>query len=145
MEKSLGLIETIGLTAAIEAADAAVKSANVALIGYELAKGDGMVTVKIEGDVGAVNAAVSSAESAAGSVGTVVSTKVIARPAEGLTSLVRSPETVGITKTVAATEEKEDSKEKKEEVAVDKTEQEEAKPKKEAKTGTKNVKKKSAK
>ncbi|PWC19028.1 BMC domain-containing protein [Brenneria corticis] len=64
-KQSLGLIETVGLVAAIEAADAAVKSANVNLVGYELAKGGGMVTVKLEGEVGAVNAAISAASHAA--------------------------------------------------------------------------------
>ncbi len=47
--KSLGLIETVGMSAAVEAADAAMKSANVSLVGYELTKGGGMVTVKLEG------------------------------------------------------------------------------------------------
>ena len=61
MNKSLGLIETEGLAAGIEAADAAVKSANVELIGYELTKGGGWTTVKIQGDVGAVKAAVDAA------------------------------------------------------------------------------------
>ena len=42
--KSLGLIETVGMSAAVEAADAAMKSANVSLVGYELTKGGGMVT-----------------------------------------------------------------------------------------------------
>ncbi|MGK2888239.1 MAG: BMC domain-containing protein [Candidatus Malihini olakiniferum] len=51
-KQSLGLIETVWLAAAVEAADAAVKSANVNLVGYELTKGGGMVTVKLEGEVG---------------------------------------------------------------------------------------------
>lgn len=93
---SLGLIETVGLVAAVEAADAAVKSANVALVGYELARGSGMATVKVEGDVGAVNAAVSAAKAAASKVGRVVSTRVIARPSSYLETLVRNPETVGV-------------------------------------------------
>ncbi|EQA7149593.1 BMC domain-containing protein, partial [Escherichia coli] len=59
--KSLGLIETVGMSAAVEAADAAMKSANVSLVGYELTKGGGMVTVKLEGEVGAINAAVAAA------------------------------------------------------------------------------------
>ncbi|MGP3722723.1 BMC domain-containing protein [Cereibacter sphaeroides] len=94
-EQSLGLIETLGLTAAVTAADAAVKSANVTLVGYEFAKGDGMTTVKLRGDVGAVKAAVAAAEAAAGRVGRVVATRVIARPADGLERLVESRETVG--------------------------------------------------
>lgn len=68
-KQSLGLIETVGLAAAVEAADAAVKSANVNLVGYELTKGGGMVTVKLEGEVGAVNAAIAAASVAAAKVG----------------------------------------------------------------------------
>ena len=94
-QKSLGLIETTGLTAAIEAADAAVKSANVELVGYELAKGGGMTVVKLYGEVGAVNAAVAAATAAAAKINTVVSTKVIARPADGMECMVISEETVG--------------------------------------------------
>lgn len=101
--KSLGLIETVGLVAAVEAADAAVKSANVTLAGYELAKGGGMTTVKVEGEVGAVTAAVSAARSAAAKVGRVVSTRVIARPASCLEAMVRNADTVG----AAAPEKKE--------------------------------------
>jgi microcompartment protein CcmL/EutN len=95
---ALGFIETIGLTAAIEAADTAVKAANVRLIGYELAKGDGMTAVKIEGDVGAVKAAVTAAQAAAARVGTVVSVHVIPRPARGLEQIVLTDETVGLEK-----------------------------------------------
>ena len=81
MQKSLGLIETQGLLGGVTAADAAVKSANVELIGYELTKGGGWTTVKIQGDVGAVKAAVDAAKIAAGKVCRVVSTRVIPRPA----------------------------------------------------------------
>lgn len=95
---ALGFIETIGLVAAVEAADSAVKSANVRLLGYELARGDGMTAVKIEGDVGAVKAAVKAAEAAATKVGRVVSTHVIPRPASGTTQIVLSRETVGLGK-----------------------------------------------
>lgn len=84
MKKSLGLIETQGLAAGIEAADAAVKSANVRLIGYELTKGGGWATIKVEGDVGAVKAAVDAARMAAAKVNQVVSTRVIPRPSAGL-------------------------------------------------------------
>lgn len=95
---ALGFIETIGLTAAIEAADTAVKSANVKLLGYELAKGDGMTTVKIEGDVGAVKAAVSAAQAAASRIGQVVATHVIPRPSRGTEQIVLSADTVGLAK-----------------------------------------------
>ncbi|MCF0248333.1 MAG: BMC domain-containing protein [Synergistes sp.] len=92
---SLGLIETAGLVAAVEAADAAVKSANVTLVGYELTKGGGWTTVKVEGDVGAVNAAISAAKAAASKVGRVVSTRVIPRPSAYLDVLIRNFDTVG--------------------------------------------------
>ena len=94
-QKSLGLIETQGLAAGIEAADAAVKSANVELVGYELTKGGGWTTIKILGDVGAVKAAVDAARIAAGKVSRVVSTRVIARPSMGLTGLIHNTDTVG--------------------------------------------------
>lgn len=100
MRNALGLIETVGMAAAIEAADAAVKSANVSLIGVELTKGDGMVTVKIEGDVGAVKAAIDAASQAALRVNKVFATKVITRPAEGLDELVYSKETKGVERAV---------------------------------------------
>jgi ethanolamine utilization protein EutM len=80
MEKeSLGLIETLGLVAAIEAADAGAKAANVKLRGYEQARA-GLITVFFAGDVAAVRAAVSAGAAAAKRVGKVVSVHVIARP-----------------------------------------------------------------
>ena len=103
-EKSLGLIETIGLAAAVEAADSAVKSADVALVGYELTRGGGMVTVKVEGDVGAVKAAISAAEAGAERIGSVVGSRVIPRPAPGLEKMVRSSQTVGLEPAEAAAE-----------------------------------------
>ncbi|EFC91767.1 microcompartments protein [Dethiosulfovibrio peptidovorans DSM 11002] len=80
---AMGFIETVGLVAAIAAADEALKSANVKLIGRENSRGDGMVTVKIAGDVGAVKAAISAAKAAVKPFGTVVSAQVIPRPAVG--------------------------------------------------------------
>lgn len=80
MDKALGLIETVGLPAAIEAADAAVKSAQVTLLGCESAKGGGLTVVMITGDVGAVKAAVEAGKTAASKVGRVWSTHVIPRP-----------------------------------------------------------------
>lgn len=100
--QALGLIETVGLTAAVEGADAAVKAANVRLLGYELTRGGGMVTIKLGGDVAAVQAAVTAGAAAAGRVGRVVSTLVIPRPHPDLTRLIHSPETVGEKKPVAA-------------------------------------------
>ena len=101
-QPSLGLIETIGLAAAIEAADAAVKSANVVLVGYELTKGDGMTVVKVQGEVGAVNAAVAAGVAAAAKVSRVASSRVIARPARGIEKLVVNADTVGSQSAVAA-------------------------------------------
>ena len=62
---SLGTIEVVGLPAAIEAADVALKAANVELIGYETTDGMGMVAVKVVGQIGAVKAAMAAAEVAA--------------------------------------------------------------------------------
>ena len=96
-QRSLGLIETFGLLPAVEAADAAVKSANVELVGYEFAKGSGMTVVKVEGDVGAVKAAIAAASMAASKVGKVAATRVIPRPATGLEAMVRNGDTKGYT------------------------------------------------
>ncbi len=78
-QEALGMIETHGLTAAIEAADTMVKSANVMLVGYEKI-GSGLVTVIVRGDVGAVKAATDAGASAAANVGEVIATHVIPRP-----------------------------------------------------------------
>ena len=96
-QRSLGLIETYGLLPAVEAADAAIKSANVDLVGYEFAKGSGMTVVKVEGDVGAVKAAIAAASMAASKVGKVAATRVIPRPATGLSMMVRNGDTKGYT------------------------------------------------
>lgn len=76
---ALGMVETKGLVAAIEAADAMVKAANVELIGREQV-GSGLVTVMVRGDVGAVKAATDAGAVAAGNVGELVSVHVIPRP-----------------------------------------------------------------
>ena len=76
---ALGMIETKGLVASIEAADAMVKAANVTLIGKEHI-GGGLVTVMVRGDVGAVKAATESGAEAASRLGEVVSVHVIPRP-----------------------------------------------------------------
>lgn len=94
MISSLGLIEVVGLVGAIEAADTAVKAANVRVIDYELTKGGGMVTVKIEGEVSAVKAAVDAAVMAAERLTTVVSQLVIARPSEEVAKMVEVEELV---------------------------------------------------
>ena len=76
---ALGMIETKGLVAAIEAADAMVKAANVTLVGKEHV-GGGLVTVLVRGDVGAVKAATDAGAAAAERVGELVSIHVIHRP-----------------------------------------------------------------
>lgn len=78
-KEALGMVETRGLTAAIEAADAMTKSAEVTLIGTEKI-GSGLVTVMVRGDVGAVKAAVESGSSAAQRLGELVAAHVIPRP-----------------------------------------------------------------
>ena len=77
--EALGMVETRGLVAAIEAADAMVKAANVVLVGSEKI-GSGLVSVMVRGDVGAVKAAVDAGACAAEKVGEIVSQHVIPRP-----------------------------------------------------------------
>ena len=77
--EALGMVETRGLVANIEAADAMVKAANVVLIGTEKI-GSGLVSVMVRGDVGAVKAAVEAGGAAAARLGEVVATHVIPRP-----------------------------------------------------------------
>ena len=76
---ALGMIECRGLVAMIEAADAAVKSANVTLVGWEKIDA-GLVTAIVRGEVGAVKAAVDAGAAAGRKVGEVLSTHVIPRP-----------------------------------------------------------------
>lgn len=79
MGEALGLVETRGLVAVIEAADAMVKAANVDLVGWEKI-GGGYVAVAVRGDVGAVRAAIEAGSAAASRVGEVISTHIIPRP-----------------------------------------------------------------
>jgi len=93
-QKALGIIETYGLTCAIEAADTALKAANVELIGYELARGSGLTTVKIVGDVGGVKAAISAAEASASKIGKVAAVHIIPRPHDDIKILMGSDKPV---------------------------------------------------
>ena len=77
--EALGMIETRGLVAAIEAADAMVKAANVELIGTEKI-GSGLVSVMVRGDVGAVKSAVEAGANSASRLGEMIATHVIPRP-----------------------------------------------------------------
>lgn len=78
-QEALGMVETRGLVASIEAADTMLKAANVVLVGTEKI-GSGLVTVMVRGDVGAVKSAVESGAEAAGRLGELVATHVIPRP-----------------------------------------------------------------
>lgn len=77
--EALGMVETRGLVAAIEAADAMAKAANVTLIGTEKI-GSGLVSVMVRGDVGAVKAATEAGSAAAARLGEVIAVHVIPRP-----------------------------------------------------------------
>ena len=79
VQQALGMVETRGLVAAIEAADAMLKAANVELVGTEKI-GSGLVSVMVRGDVGAVKAAVETGSAAAGALGEVIATHMIPRP-----------------------------------------------------------------
>ena len=87
--EALGMVETRGLVAAIEAADAMVKAANVVLVGSEKI-GSGLVSVMVRGDVGAVKAAVEAGSAAAHSLVEVVATHVIPRPHQDVEKLLPS-------------------------------------------------------
>ena len=81
--EAIGLIETRGLVASIEAADAMVKAANVTLMGQERI-GSAYITVIVKGDVGAVKAAIDAGAAAAKRVGELISVHVIPRPHQEL-------------------------------------------------------------
>ncbi len=78
-QEALGMVETRGLVAAIEAADSMLKAANVVLVGTEKI-GSGLVSVMVRGDVGAVKAAVDAGSNNAAKLGELVATHVIPRP-----------------------------------------------------------------
>jgi ethanolamine utilization protein EutM len=85
--QALGMIETRGLVAITEAADAMLKAADVTLVGTEKI-GSGLVTVMVRGDVGAVKAAVEAGAAVAGRLGEVVATHVIPRPHEDIEKIL---------------------------------------------------------
>lgn len=92
-QKALGMVETMGILAAYEAADVALKSANVKMVGYEISRG-GLVVVKFTGDVSAVRSAVDAAKTAASKLSKVWSSHVIARPAAEIENMINSEDTV---------------------------------------------------
>jgi len=87
MGEALGMIETRGLVALIEAADAMVKSAKVTIVGWEKI-GSGYVTVMVRGDVAAVRAATDSGAAAARRVGELIAVHVIPRPHSSLEEIL---------------------------------------------------------
>lgn len=84
MQNALGLVETEGLCIAIATCDVMVKAANVEVIELENTKGGGYTVIKVEGDVGAVNAACQAGSAFAASYDKLISQKVIPRPASKL-------------------------------------------------------------
>src|SRR5437870_13062511 len=85
--EALGMVETKGLVALIEASDAMLKAANVNLIGWQKI-GSGLVTAFVVGDVAAVKAAVDAGAAAAGGSGEVIGVQVIPRPHEDVNSIL---------------------------------------------------------
>jgi ethanolamine utilization protein EutM len=85
-QQALGMIEVKGFTTLLEASDAALKSANVTLVGWEKV-GSGFVTAFFRGDVAAVKSATDSAAAAASQIGEVISVQVIPRPHDELSEL----------------------------------------------------------
>ncbi len=83
MSTAIGLVETKGLVALVEATDAMAKAANVKIL-KRVSIGGGLVTTVVEGDVGSVRAAVEAGSDAASKIGEFVSSHVIPRPADGL-------------------------------------------------------------
>ena len=85
--QALGMIETMGLVSAVEAADAMVKSSNVELLNKR-AIGGGYITVMVRGDVGAVRTALNAGRTASAKIGQVVSTRIIPGPHIDLETLL---------------------------------------------------------
>lgn len=86
-QMALGMIETRGLVASVEAADAMVKAASVTIIGQEKA-GGGLISTLVRGEVGAVKAATDAGSIAANKVGEVVAVHVIPRPHDELEAII---------------------------------------------------------
>jgi microcompartment protein CcmL/EutN len=122
---AIGMVETVGLLAAYEAADVAVKSANVKLIGYEISRG-GMVVIKFSGDIGAVKSAVDAAAAAASRLGKVFSSHVIPRPHQDIDKkMIFTDDTVGYKKDKILAENVEKTSEESKEIVETKESKEE--------------------
>jgi ethanolamine utilization protein EutM len=90
ISEALGMIETKGFIALVEATDAMMKAANVEFLCWDNV-GSGLVSVFVSGDVAAVKAATDAGAAAAGRIGEVVSVQVIARPHEDLAKVIKLP------------------------------------------------------
>jgi ethanolamine utilization protein EutM len=88
--QALGFVETVGLVAATEAADAMVKAANVEIVARQQ-PGGGYTAIIVRGDVGAVKAAVEAGAAAAKAVGRVASAHIIPRPHDDIASILKRP------------------------------------------------------
>ena len=101
LDGALGFVETVGLVAAIEAADAMVKAANVRLV-QQTRTVPGLITHFVVGDTGAVRAAVAAGAEAAARVGKVAGTHVIPRPAPGVWAMLQAPSSTRVRPAPAA-------------------------------------------
>lgn len=88
--KAVAIVECNGLPTAIAFLDTALKSANVKLLGMELAKGEGMVDVKLIGNVGAVKAAVEAGTAVANAIGGIIGKKIIPRPHDNINCMLEN-------------------------------------------------------
>ena len=88
--QALGMVETKGLVALLEASDAMLKAANVQILGWDKV-GSGMVTTFVSGDVAAVKAAVDAGADAAGKIGEVIAVHVIPRPHDEINIVLPKP------------------------------------------------------
>ena len=126
--KALGMIETIGLVGAIEAADTALKTAEVEIVNRHIVKG-GIVTVELSGDVGAIKVAVEAGAEVAKRLGVFVSSHVIARPDEMVSKMIEENSiivaeniTEEITEVIEEKELEKEMMEIKEEIGTEETE-----------------------
>ncbi len=83
MQDAIGMLETKGLVALVEATDSMAKAANVQII-KRVSIGGGLITTVVRGDVGSVRAAVEAGANAASQVGELVASHIIPRPADGV-------------------------------------------------------------
>ncbi|AOY74605.1 BMC domain-containing protein [Clostridium formicaceticum] len=86
-EEALGLVETVGMVPALEAADKMLKASNVELVSYENI-GSTLVTIMVKGDIAAVKAAVEAGAAAAAAIGKLTAQNVMPRPIQAIGDIV---------------------------------------------------------